>query len=52
MAAYQGRCLCGEVSYEVLDEPQMAGICHCKIASDRRGQRFQRYGAWLELTFN
>ena len=40
MAAYQGRCLCGEVSYEVLDEPQMAGICHCKNCQRQAGSAF------------
>ena len=52
MAAYQGRCLCGEVSYDVLDKPQMAGICHCKNCQRQAGQRFQRYGASLEPIFN
>ena len=40
MAAYQGRCLCGEVSYDVLDRPQMAGICHCKNCQRQAGSAF------------
>ena len=41
-------CLCGEVSYDVWISLRWQEFVTARIASDRRGQRFQRYGASLE----
>lgn len=30
LRTYQGRCLCGEVRFEVEGDPQLAGLCHCE----------------------
>ncbi|MEK9820329.1 MAG: GFA family protein [Pseudomonadales bacterium] len=40
MTSYQGHCLCGQVSYEISEAPQMAGICHCKNCQRQAGSAF------------
>ena len=30
LRTFQGRCLCGEVRFEVEGDPQLAGLCHCE----------------------
>jgi hypothetical protein len=32
-----GRCLCGEVRFEILEPPTLAGYCHCTRCQRRSG---------------
>ena len=43
LRTYQGRCLCGEVRFEVEGDPQLAGLCHCE---DCRLWRAASANAW------
>lgn len=41
MGRMDGRCLCGEVTYEVDgDEPMLVGICHCTDCRRHSGSAF------------
>jgi hypothetical protein len=35
-----GRCLCGEVTYEITGEPIAAAVCHCKHCQRQSGGAF------------
>jgi hypothetical protein len=34
---HEGGCLCGAVRYRVIDEPYLAGVCHCTLCNKRTG---------------
>ena len=34
---YTGRCMCGSVRFEVIEEPLSAGYCHCTRCQRRTG---------------
>ena len=38
--AITGRCLCGEVKYEIESAPAMTGVCHCKNCQRQAGSAF------------
>lgn len=31
MPGFEGKCACGQITYQILDKPKEVGICHCKI---------------------
>ena len=35
-----GQCLCGAITYELLNPPAMAGVCHCKNCQRQAGSAF------------
>ena len=37
---YSGRCLCGEISYSVDEEPLFTGNCHCKDCQRASGSAY------------
>lgn len=40
MAAVRGRCLCGDIGYEIENVPEIAGVCHCKNCQRQGGSAF------------
>ena len=40
---YQGRCLCGSVSWEILAEPYAIYNCHCRMCQKVHGAAFGTY---------
>jgi hypothetical protein len=40
MANREGRCLCGNVRYELKSEPSMAAVCHCTHCQRQSGGVF------------
>ena len=38
--AITGRCLCGDIKYELGSEPAMTGVCHCKNCQRQTGSAF------------
>lgn len=35
-----GRCLCGDVQYEIRSAPAVTGVCHCKNCQRQAGSAF------------
>ena len=43
--SFSGRCLCGNISYEVAqDAPAVMGVCHCKNCQRQAGSAFSTIG--------
>jgi hypothetical protein len=40
MKTRTGGCLCGDVRYELSEDPQVVGICHCKNCQRQAGSAF------------
>ena len=40
MSTRTGKCLCGSITYELKQEPLMAGVCHCKNCQRQAGSAF------------
>ena len=38
--AITGQCLCGDLKYEIANEPAMTGVCHCKNCQRQAGSAF------------
>lgn len=38
--ANTGRCLCGNIQYELLSAPVVTGVCHCKNCQRQAGSAF------------
>lgn len=43
-AKYQGRCLCGKISFEVAEFASTIGHCHCKMCQRFHGAAFSTFG--------
>ena len=35
-----GRCMCGDIRYELLQAPEFMGVCHCKHCQRQSGSAF------------
>ncbi len=44
-----GRCLCGQVNYEINAEPMAMGLCHCRSCQKETGSS---YLPWLAVSDN
>lgn len=42
---YSGSCLCGEIKYELLSEPQKVSHCHCNMCQKQHGSAFATYAS-------
>ena len=40
---YKGSCLCGEVKFELADEPVAVSHCHCRMCQKQHGSAFATY---------
>ena len=40
MTFHSGKCLCGEISYQIDGDPVAAGVCHCKNCQRQAGAAF------------
>ncbi len=40
MATFQGRCICGGITYTAEAEPVFSGVCHCKECQRGTGSAF------------
>ena len=40
---YRGSCLCGKVSFELLEEPKATSHCHCTMCQKQHGAAFATY---------
>jgi hypothetical protein len=45
---YKGSCLCGEVKYEILNEPKKVSHCHCTMCKKQHGAAFATYASLLK----
>lgn len=42
---YSGSCLCGEIKYKLLSEPQKVSNCHCTMCQKQHGAAFATYAS-------
>jgi len=49
---YQGRCLCGDVRYEIRGEIKKIVCCHCSECRKAQGSAFATNGVVDEANFN
>ena len=42
---YQGSCLCGQVKYKLISEPQKVSHCHCRMCQKQHGAAFATYAS-------
>jgi hypothetical protein len=47
-----GRCLCGEIKYEIGAAPSMTGVCHCKNCQRQAGSAFSTLAGVPVSDFN
>ena len=40
MAVHEGRCICGAVQYETLNDPIRVTVCHCKFCQRATGSAY------------
>lgn len=38
--ALKGRCLCGDIRYQIENAPEVMGVCHCKHCQRQTGSAF------------
>ncbi len=43
---YSGSCLCGEVKYKILSEPEKVSHCHCSMCQKQHGAAFATYASF------
>lgn len=48
MGKLKGRCLCGEVEFEIEDSLKYAGFCHCSQCRRLSGSAFSSFGGLAE----
>lgn len=46
-----GQCLCGAVSYELANPPQMMGVCHCRNCQRQAGSAFSTLAGVAKADF-
>lgn len=42
----KGKCLCGQMTYEVRGEPLRVGLCHCTDCRKESGSSFVTFAVW------
>jgi hypothetical protein len=47
-----GRCLCGEVHYQLRGEPLGVGLCHCTDCRKESGSAFVTFAIWPREAFS
>lgn len=52
MSKHEGGCLCGNIRYEITDEPVATAICHCKNCQKQTGTTFSIIAVQLGDKFN
>lgn len=38
--ALTGRCMCGDIKFQIAHAPQFMGVCHCKRCQQQSGSAF------------
>jgi hypothetical protein len=50
--AITGKCLCGDVKYEIANPPKMTGVCHCKNCQRQAGSAFSTLASVPKTDFS
>ncbi len=48
---YNGSCLCGAVTFELLSEPKATSSCHCRMCQKQHGAAFATYSSLPQSDF-
>ena len=46
-----GQCLCGIITYELMNPPAMTGVCHCKNCQRQAGSAFSTLAGVAKADF-
>jgi hypothetical protein len=52
MSVRTGRCLCGDVRYQLRGEPLHVGLCHCADCRKESGSAFVTFAVWPRNAFS
>ena len=49
--AVSGKCLCGDIKYEIANKPAVTGVCHCKNCQRQAGSAFSTLAGVPKVEF-
>ena len=49
--AYEGGCVCGDIRYKVVGDPDIVVVCHCEWCQRRTGSAFAMIAKWEKAKF-